>query len=447
MITKDTVKRILVNVCRFLVAATFIFSGYVKAIDPIGTQYKLHDYLVAVNLADIVPDYATLAASVLLATIEFSLGIFLLFAIRRRLVSKLLLAFMSVMTAITVWIAIANPVKDCGCFGDALVLTNWQTLLKNVILLAATLAIWRWPTSMVRFIGRTNQWIAINYTIIYSIATSTYCLYTLPVFDFRPYHVGADIRKGMEIPEGAEQPKFETTFTLKKNGVVKEFTLDNYPDSTWTFVDSKTVQVSEGYVPPIHDFSIEDNSTGDDLTDDILSDRGYSFLLVAPHLENADDSNFGDINQIYDYAKVHRYRFVGLTASDAKAIDRWTDMTGAEYRFLFTDETTLKTIIRSNPGLVLIKDGKVIRKWSHNELPQLDENSPALDKIPEGHLPGNTVGQKILYTVLWFFMPLLLLSFADRMWAWTKWVRRKTKDPEPADEPKEPAESGSRQTD
>lgn len=442
---KNTVRRILVNVCRFLVAATFIFSGYVKAIDPIGTQYKLHDYLVAVNLADIVPDYIILSASVFLATIEFSLGIFLLFAIRRRLVSKLLLAFMSVMTALTVWIAFANPVKDCGCFGDALVLTNWQTLIKNIVLLAATLTIWRWPTAMVRFIGRTNQWIAINYTIIYSIATSTYCLYTLPVFDFRPYHVGADIRKDMEIPEGAEQPKFETKFTLKKNGVVKEFTLDNYPDSTWTFVDSKTTEVSKGYVPPIHDFSIEDNSTGDDLTDDILSDRGYSFLLVAPHLENADDSNFGDINQIYDYAKAHHYRFIGLTASGDKAIDKWSDMTGAEYKFLFTDETTLKTIIRSNPGLVLIKDGKVIRKWSHNELPQLDENSPALGKIPEGHLPGNTVGQKILYTVLWFFMPLLLLSLADRMWAWTRWVRRNVKDSRPSEESKKSDESGNEQ--
>ncbi|MFW5615288.1 MAG: BT_3928 family protein, partial [Prevotella pectinovora] len=263
LMNKETIKDIGVNVCRFVVALTFVFSGYVKAVDPIGTQYKLNDYLAAENLEGTVPDYLTLSATVLQAAEELSLGILLLFAIRRRLVSKLILAFMTVMTAITVWIAIADPVKDCGCFGDALKLTNGETLLKNIVLLAASIVVCKWPCAMVRFIGKANQWIAINYTILYSIATSTYCLYALPVFDFRPYHIGADIRKGMEIPPGAEQPQFETTFILKKNGQTKEFSLENYPDSTWTFVDSKTVQTSEGYVPPIHDFSMEDMTTGD----------------------------------------------------------------------------------------------------------------------------------------------------------------------------------------
>lgn len=422
--TVNAIKNIAVNVCRFLVAATFIFSGYVKAIDPLGTQYKIHDYLVALNIDSFIPSYLTLGASVILAALEFSLGILLLFAIRRRLVSKTILLFMAIMTATTVWIALANPVKDCGCFGDALKLTNWQTLGKNIILLAAALAIWKAPLAMVRFISKANQWIVINYTVIFCIATSTYCLYDLPLFDFRPYHIGADIRKGMEIPEGAEQPTFETTFILKKDGKTKEFTLGNYPDSTWTFVDSKTVQTSEGYVPPIHDFSMEDTATGDDLTQDILSDKGYTFLLIMPHLENADDSNFGDINQIYDYCQKYGYRFYALTASNKKAIDRWTDMTGAEYGFLFTDETTLKTIVRSNPGLILIKGGTIIQKWNHNKLPKLNDSTPKLEKTPEGRLPQTSVGEKIGYVLLWFFMPLFLLTFADRTWAWTKWVRR-----------------------
>ena len=422
--TVNAIKNIAVNVCRFLVAATFIFSGYVKAIDPLGTQYKIHDYLVALNIDSFIPSYLTLGASVILAALEFSLGILLLFAIKRRLVSKTILLFMAIMTATTVWIALANPVKDCGCFGDALKLTNWQTLGKNIILLAAALAIWKAPLAMVRFISKANQWIVINYTVIFCIATSTYCLYNLPLFDFRPYHIGADIRKGMEIPEGAEQPTFETTFILKKDGKTKEFTLDNYPDSTWTFVDSKTVQTSEGYVPPIHDFSMEDTATGDDLTQDILSDKGYTFLLIMPHLENADDSNFGDINQIYDYCQKYGYRFYALTASNKKAIGRWTDMTGAEYGFLFTDETTLKTIIRSNPGLILIKGGTIIQKWSHNKLPKLNDSTPKLEKTPEGRLPQTSVSEKIGYVLLWFFMPLFLLTFADRTWAWTKWVRR-----------------------
>lgn len=444
---RDLLKNIIVNVCRFVVAATFIFSGYVKAIDPTGTQYKIHDYLTAIGLEDVIPDYICLSASVVLAAIEMCLGIFLLFAIRRHLVSKLIVGFMAIMMTITVWIALANPVKDCGCFGDAVILTNWQTLGKNIILMLVAICICKAPSAMVRFISRSNQWIVINYTILYCIATSSYCLYSLPTFDFRPYHIGADIRKGMEIPQGAEQPKFETTFTLKKNGVTKEFTIDNYPDSTWTFVDSKTVQLSEGYVPPIHDLSMEDPTSGNDLTDSILSDKNYTFLLISPHLENADDSNFGDINQIYDYCKKNKYQFYALTASNKKAIDHWTDITGAEYRYLFTDETTLKTVIRSNPGMVLLKDGKVIQKWSHNQLPQLDEKTPPLDRIPEGHLPENSIGKKIAYTLIWFFMPLLLLALADRTWAWTKWVRKKkeTKDSaaDGADEENESSEENS----
>lgn len=430
---RETLRNIGVNVCRLLIAATFIFSGYVKAVDPIGTQYKINDYLAAVGLEGAVPGYLTLSFSVGLAAVELSLGVFLLFAIRRRLVSRLILCFMAVMTALTVWIAIAEPVKDCGCFGDALKLTNAETLLKNIVLLAAAAVVARWPKAMMRFIGKANQWIAINYTVLYSIATSTYCLYALPVFDFRPYHIGADIKKGMEMPEGAEQPQFETTFTLRKNGVAKEFTIDNYPDSTWTFVDSKTVQTSEGYIPPIHDLSMENPATGDDLTDSILSAPGYVFLLVAPHLENADDSHFGDVNRIYDYCVARQYPFYCLTASSQKGIERWKDVTGAEYPFLLTDETTLKTMIRSNPGLMLLKRGRVMQKWSHNMLPQLDEDSPRLDKLSEGRLPATSYGRKIMYTLSWFFLPLMALSLADRLWAWTKWLRLRRRADSAAD--------------
>ncbi len=418
------VKNIAVNASRLVVALTFIFSGYVKAIDPIGTQYKLHDYLETLGIATFVPDFATLTASILLATIELSLGVFLLFAIRRRMISKIVLAFMVIMTIITIWIALANPVKDCGCFGDAIKLTNTQTLIKNIILLACSAIVAKWPMAMVRFISRTNQWIAINYTIIYGLATSVYCLYNLPVFDFRPYHIGANIPKGMEIPQGAAQPEFKTTFFLKKNGVTKEFSLENYPDSTWTFVDSKTMQTRQGYVPPIHDLNMEVLETGEDITDKILSDKGYTFLLVAPYLEKANDSYFGDINKIYDYAKLHGYSFYCLTASNRKSISHWQDITGAEYPFLLTDETTLRTIIRSNPGLLLLKNGTIIGKWSHNNLPQLDDTAQQLDKRPEGHLSQTNIGKKIAYTLAWFFLPLALLALADRTWAWTKWIRK-----------------------
>ena len=408
-------------------ALTFILSGYVKAIDPLGTQYKLNDYAAAMHLSEYIPDWLTLTGAIALAMTEFALGIFMLFAIRRHLVSRLMTAMMVMMTLITVWIFIANPVKDCGCFGDAIKLTNGETLLKNIVLLAAAIVTAMRPLDMARLISKSNQWIVTNYTLVYIVCTSLYCLYALPTFDFRPYHIGADIKKGMEIPEGAEQPEFETTFILKKNGQTREFTLDNYPDSTWEFVDSKTVQTRQGYEPPIHDFSLTDTKTGEDITDNVLSHKGYTFLLISRSLAYADDSNFGDIDQIYEYASEHNIPFYCVTASTDSDINRWRDLTGAEYPFCTADETTLKTIIRSNPGLLLLKDATIIGKWSHNQLPDPDELTASPDKLPIGQQPDDGVTGKLIKVLLTFLLPLTLLTIADRLWAWSKWVRNKEK--------------------
>lgn len=419
--------KMTVNLCRIIVAQTFIFSGFVKAIDPIGLQYKLQDYLGAVGIPGFLPDWMLLIMAVLLAAVEFCMGIFLLFAIQRRLISKLIVVFMSIMTLITVWLVVANPVKDCGCFGDALHLTNTETLVKNIILLGCSIVIMRRPLAMFRFISESNQWIVINYTIVFIFVCSGLSLYYLPLFDFRPYRIGTNIPRGMEIPKDAEQPLFETTFIMEKGGQRKEFTLNDYPDSTWKFIDSKTVQVKEGYIPPIHDFSIADRKTGKDLTDSVLRHKGYTFLLIAPYLERADDSNFGDIDQLYEYAQTYNIPFYCLTASTAKAIQRWRDITGAEYPFCITDETTLKTIVRSNPGLLLLKDGTIINKWSHNQLPNGAKLSLPITQSALGKMPQDSVPGKILEIILWFILPLTLLTLADRLWAWSKWVRLKEK--------------------
>ena len=419
--------KMTVNLCRIIVALTFIFSGFVKAIDPIGLQYKLQDYLGAIGIPGFLPDWMLLIMAVLLAAVEFCMGIFLLFAIQRRLISKLIVVFMSIMTLITVWLAVANPVKDCGCFGDALHLTNTETLVKNIILLGCSIVIMRRPLAMFRFISESNQWIVINYTIVFIFVCSGLSLYYLPLFDFRPYRIGTNIPRGMEIPKDAEQPLFETTFIMEKGGQRKEFTLNDYPDSTWKFIDSKTVQVKEGYIPPIHDFSVADRKTGKDLTDSVLRHKGYTFLLIAPYLERADDSNFGDIDQLYEYAQTYNIPFYCLTASTAKAIQRWRDITGAEYPFCITDETTLKTIVRSNPGLLLLKDGTIINKWSHNQLPNGAKLSLPITQSALGKMPQDSVPGKILEIILWFILPLTLLTLADRLWAWSKWVRLKEK--------------------
>lgn len=415
----------VVNVCRFVLAATFIFSGYVKAIDPLGTLYKLKDYAAAMSLNGLLPDWVLVGVAIALGALEFALGVFMLFAVRRHVVSRITLAFMTAMTVLTLWIFVADPVKDCGCFGDALKLTNGETLMKNIVLIAcAALVAWR-PVDMARFISRSNQWIVRYYTVAYIVITSVYCLYTLPIFDFRPYHVGMNIKQGMEIPEGAEQPEFESTFLLRKNGETREFTLDNYPDSTWEYVDTRTVQTRKGYEPPIHDFALTSCDTGEDITEQVLTKKGYTFLLVSPRLAVADDSNFGDIDQIYEYAEENGIDFYCVTASANDEIERWRDLTGAEYQFCNADETTLKTMIRSNPGLMLLKDGTIIGKWSHNALPQTDDLTAPLQQLTIGKAQNDSATERLLIVLLTFFMPLSALALADRLWAWSRWIRNK----------------------
>ena len=364
-----------------ILALTFILSGFVKAVDPLGTQYKIHDYLSAMGLGWLAPDMLTLTAAVLLAAVEFVVGICLLFAIRRRLVSKVVLIVMLIMTPLTLWLALTDPISDCGCFGDALLLTNWQTLWKNVVLLCAAVIVWKWPTLQSRLIGEANQWIVVNYSVVFILfVIAGRSLYTLPQFDFRPYHVGADLRAGWQ-------------------------------------------RMMEGEESPYSEFFLETVDDGEDITETVLNDSGYTFLLVAPHLEQADDSQLDALNRVYEYALDYGYPFYCLTASTGKAISRWQDTTGAEYPFCNTDDITLKTVIRSNPGLLLLHDGVVIRKWSHNALPTDKALNTRLEDSELGQLPTETVTSKILWVLTWFVLPLVLLTLADRLWAWTRWIR------------------------
>ena len=377
-------KKVCVNLCRLVLAVVFILSGFVKAVDPLGTQYKIDDYLEAMHIGGLLPDFATLGASVLQSAVEFCLGIFLLFAIQRRLTSRLILLIMLFMTPLTLWLALANPISDCGCFGDAVVLTNWQTFWKNVVLLVCAVVVSLRPKQMFRFVSESNQWIVINYSMLFILGISVYSLYYLPTFDFRPYDVGTNLR-------------------------------DNWQ------------RTMEGEDLPYADFFVERTDDGEDITEAVLNDTSYTFLLVSPYLEQADDSRLDLINELYEYAHEHDYGFYCLTASTQQNINRWHDITGAEYPFCLTDGTTLKTIIRSNPGVVLLKDGTIIRKWSHNDLPVIDEQltSKPLEQFTIGQLPTDAVAVKILKLLLWFVLPLVLLTLADRTWMWTKWLRRK----------------------
>ena len=407
---------ICTTVCRFILAVVFVFSGFVKAIDPLGTQYKIQDYLTAFGWSDVFPDYFAFCASMLLGVLEFCLGVYMFFGIRRIIAPRAVVLVMSVMTPLTFWIALDNPVSDCGCFGDAIVLSNWATFWKNVVLLAMSIVVLKWRKHISPLVTTRFDWVIALYGFLYVFSMAIYCYRELPVFDFRPYHIGANIRRGMEIPEGEKPSKVETHFILQKDGVEKEFTIDNYPDSTWTFVDSKLVVVEKGYEPTIHDFEIRRWEDMEDITEQVLSDENYTFLLVTHQLSLADDSAIDLINELYDYSLMHGYAFYCLTASEEEDILRWQENTGAEYPFCIMDDITLKTMIRSNPGLMLLKEGTVIRKWSKNSFPDEYQLNGSLDELPLGVIDYRSFAIRAVQVVAWFVFPLLFCCMADLMW-------------------------------
>ena len=407
---------IITTVCRFVLAVVFIFSGFVKAIDPLGTQYKIQDYLDALGWTDVFPESIPFIAAALLGMLEFCLGVYLFFGIRRIIAPRAVVAVMAIMTPLTFWLALDNPVSDCGCFGDAVVLTNWETFGKNVVLLAMSLVVLKWRKRIFPLATTRFDWLIALYGFLYIFCMTIYCYRHLPIFDFRPYYVGADIRQGMEIPEGKEPTEFETRFVLQKDGVEKEFTLENYPDSTWTFVDSRTVVKKKGYEPPIHDFSMIRYEDGEDITEQVLADERYTFLLVAHQLEQASDSRIDLINELYDYCLEYGYAFYCLTSSSDEDILKWQEDTGAEYPFCLMDNITLKTMVRSNPGLILLKKGVVIHKWNVVDFPDEYQLSRSLEELPLGEINQKTFANRLFGVFVWFAFPLFLMCMSDLAW-------------------------------
>lgn len=357
----------LMIVCRLIIGATFIFSGFVKAVDPLGSTYKFIDYFNAFGIG--WASGLAFGLSVVQCVAEFAIGVAVLFNLSIRLSSGLALAFMVFFTPLTLYIAIKNPVSDCGCFGDALVITNWQTFFKNIVLLACAIVVFALRKQSASRLKKSEQWWLCGVAVL---AIGIFCCHSYrhtQVLDFRPYSVGTCIQEKMERPAGAPADVWESSFVYEKDGVQEEFLINDLPDSTWSFVEAKHVLIKKGYEPPIHDFSIV-NADGEDLTEDVLNSPDYNFLLVAYNLDKSDLSTIDSINRLALYCQTMGYPFYMLTASTDDAIENFREATEPTYDICICDETTLKTIVRSNPGLMVVKDGVIIGKWNMLDIPQ-----------------------------------------------------------------------------
>lgn len=355
---------------RVLVGVVFIYSGFVKGVDPLGSTYKFNDYFNAFNF-----EWATsfsFILSVLQSLAEFVIGVGILLNLKIKQSTWGALLFMMFFTPLTFVLALSNPVHDCGCFGDALILTNWQTFWKNVILLIPTIYLFVKRSKSNNVMGCYEQWAGLTISAVIMTLLLSYSYKHLPVLDFRPYKIGTHIPEKMSVPDGAPVDEWESLFIYAKDGVENEFDIKNLPDSTWTFVDAKHILKKKGYEPPIHDFSIV-SQEGDDITDLVLASDNYSFLLIAYNLEKYDYTNHENIETLINFCNENGYNFYGLTASPNQDIDEYLENCNAYFDFYNTDEITLKTIVRSNPGLVLLKSGTIIDKWHNNDIPEIDE--------------------------------------------------------------------------
>ena len=470
---KKNIMKALRNFSRVFIGLVFIFSGFVKVIDPIGVAYKFNDYFAAMHLEFLSGGALTFA--VLMSVAELLIGIALTFNLLPKLASWAVLIFMVIFTPLTLWLAIANPVSDCGCFGDALILTNWQTFFKNVIIDIFVVIIF---IERKRFKPAYSPFFQWSLGIVFAIASfflAFYCLRNLPIIDFRPYHIGANIQEGMTIPENEKENVdiIESSFIYEKNGNKKSFELNDLPDDSWTFIEAKHKVIKEGYKPPIHDFTIEpiyiegfnespaqtdfvnlydyqfefltgetsglftidmlpDNSWsfvniipegsidpsliklvylnpdneqeifsinnlpshdyifldaeyedgesadfvhnyGEDITLQVLSKDNYAFFLIMTYVEEANTENIDRMNDIALFCKENSYDFYCLTGSSEDKIKLFTDEHNPSFNFYSTDPTTLKTIIRSNPGLMLTYKGTVLDKWAYRNIPEIKD--------------------------------------------------------------------------
>lgn len=355
--------RFLTHVIRFLVAVTFIFSGFVKLVDPLGSAYKFEEYFGAdvLNLEFLSP-YA-LQFSILLILAEVMLGVMLLVGYKSRITVWSLFLITLLFLFLTWYSAYYDKVTDCGCFGDAVKLTSWETFYKNVILIALVVFL------MIRVydiepIGSDILAKRISLlSLLVFIGIIFYVLRYLPLIDFRPYAVGKNIPEGMLIPEDAEKPVYEDTWVYNVNGEDKVFSTDDKP---WniegaTFVDRKTRTLKEGYVPPIHDFTMEKD--GEDITEQLMS-KEKLMLIVAYNLKLSSKEGMSRMKKLSEHAMQNGYTVYCFSASTQQDYQHLKDEFQLDFDLLFCDETTLKTIVRSNPGILTLNQGTITGKWS-----------------------------------------------------------------------------------
>jgi hypothetical protein len=315
-----------------------------------------------------------------------------------------MLLFMGIMTPFTLYLALANPVSDCGCFGDAIKLTNWETFGKNVVLLALSVFLFFFYNKAWTLFGhRSGRW-ATLWISLFPLLVAVHAYRHQPMIDFRPFKPGSDLR----VLTAAVPDSFSYAFIYEKEGAQQSFTAEALPapNEGWVYVDRTEQLVRAGQEPVINNLAILHPVDGD-ITATLLGDTSYVFLYVADRLETADRRRVPDANAAYVYADRFGYRFFGLTASDPATIEEWRYEYDTPFDFCTVDDRLLTTMTRSNPGLILIKNGVVVRKWAFRDIPDFASLDKPLSESSLGRLRHRSLFRVLGVSLLVFLFPLL----------------------------------------
>lgn len=412
--------KVLIRLLQLAFALTFIFSGVAKCIDPTGTSLKFNEYLLYFGL-DALTDF-TMGLAWVMSILEFIIGFNLLMGRVQKLTLFMAACMMLFFTPLTLWLACTDAIQDCGCFGDALHLTNWQTFGKNVVLdIILALLIWKRKILYI-LVGKTNFTFYVYWCLFVVISLCWYGTFRDPYIDFRPFHPGVNVAErvlGGSTPGTESADDIVYTCIYERNGERKEFPLEELPDEAdgWEFVETvekvrseavgvTTEMAKEEAEKPLDFFARTPD--GELFTEDLLTHEGYTLVMLSSSLDHASQHDLDRIEKLYEYAQDQQYDFYCLTARDTVQLNNWKFNTGAEYPFLFTDMQIVETITRANPGIMLLRDGVLC--WKEN-LAALDVNalvSAKLDEQSYGEIHEIDYNKRFLALLILLFGPMPL---------------------------------------
>ena len=402
---------VIVNVCRWLLALVLMLSGFLKAVDPVGAAHKLQEYATAFSI-DGVSGAWLLAAAVAQAAVEFLIGLYLFLGVYRRTVSFLALVAMSLFVPFSLYVWVSGAVSDCGCFGESIAMSNGVTFAKNVVLLFLAIVAFAKRSLFVRNLSQKTRWVLVLFSWVYIFAMQSVALHHLPLIDSGSYAVGSNLRSKVEfVPDEYE---YKAVYYNKETGNAEPFIVDadTVMGSEWVQDGYTDVLVAPGTEPEIGNFSILDWDNDIEFADELLADTGYVCIVVIEDVETASVTHIDKVNDLYDYCMENGMRFCAVSSSYGAEVLQWTKRTGAEYPVYWADGAMLRSMIRPNPGLVLLKDGVIVGKWAAADIPAVEDLEkapglmPGIEDISYGDMRHWPLWVLVLLGVI-FFLPLL----------------------------------------